>query len=68
MTSLFSMTSPDVAPPSHDMSVIRYYLVFSDGHNTGLFSWDILYQFATTQDTMMADYLARLETLGLSRE
>ena len=43
-------------------------LVFSDGHNTGLFSWDILYQFATTQDTMMADYLARLETLGLSRE
>lgn len=43
-------------------------LVFSDGHNTGLFSWDILYQFATTQDTMMADYLARLDRLGLSRE
>ena len=43
-------------------------LIFSDGHDTGLFSWDILYCFANEHEAMMADYLSRLESLGLSRD
>lgn len=43
-------------------------LIFSDGHDTGLFSWDILYRFANEHEAMMADYLSRLESLGLSRD
>ena len=43
-------------------------LIFSDGHNTGLFSWDILYRFANEHESMMADYLSRVESLGLSRD
>jgi DUF971 family protein len=43
-------------------------LVFSDGHNTGLFSWEILYRFANNHVAMMADYIAQMEQLGLSRD
>ncbi|MDC1116037.1 gamma-butyrobetaine hydroxylase-like domain-containing protein, partial [Alphaproteobacteria bacterium] len=43
-------------------------LVFSDGHNTGLFSWEILYRFVNNHAEMMADYIAQLEQLGLSRD
>lgn len=43
-------------------------LVFSDGHNTGIFSWEILYRFANDKDAMMADYLSRLNQLGLTRD
>ncbi|MGB1918533.1 MAG: gamma-butyrobetaine hydroxylase-like domain-containing protein [Candidatus Puniceispirillales bacterium] len=43
-------------------------LIFSDGHDTGLFSWDILYRFANEHEAMMADYLSRVESLGLSRD
>lgn len=43
-------------------------LTFSDGHDTGLFTWEILYRYGREQDQMMQDYLARLETMGLSRE
>lgn len=43
-------------------------LVFDDGHNTGIYSWEILYRFATDQDQMMQDYLSRLKDQGLSRD
>ncbi|CAH2788483.1 MAG: FIG00899427: hypothetical protein [uncultured Caballeronia sp.] len=36
-------------------------LNFSDGRNTGLYSWDILHDFAVRQDELWADYLAKLE-------
>ena len=36
-------------------------LTFSDGHDTGLFTWEILYRYGREQDQMMQDYLARLE-------
>jgi DUF971 family protein len=35
-------------------------LVFSDGHNTGLYSWDILHDLAVRQDELWEDYLAKL--------
>ncbi|MBL6841231.1 MAG: DUF971 domain-containing protein, partial [Pelagibacterales bacterium] len=42
-------------------------LGFSDGHNTGLFSWSLLYDYALRQDQLMADYLARLASDGARR-
>lgn len=42
--------------------------VFSDGHDTGLYSWDYLYELGINQDAMWADYLKRLEAAGASRD
>ena len=35
-------------------------LVFDDGHNTGIFSWDILFDYGRRQDSLMAAYRERL--------
>ena len=43
-------------------------LVFSDGHDTGLYSWDYLYSLVLDHDSLWADYLQRLEKAGASRE
>ena len=40
---------------------------FSDGHNTGLFSWEILYDYGQRQQKLLADYLERLAVAGFSR-
>ena len=40
---------------------------FSDGHNTGLYSWDLLYDLGLHQDEMWSRYLKRLEEAGASR-
>lgn len=37
---------------------------FTDGHNTGLFSWDYLYKLGTEQQAMWDDYMARLHAAG----
>jgi len=42
-------------------------LKFDDGHSSGIFSWDYLYQLGENADAMMADYTARLTAAGLSR-
>jgi DUF971 family protein len=42
--------------------------VFSDGHDTGLFSWDYLYFLGSEQDRLWADYLARLQAAGAERD
>jgi len=42
--------------------------VFSDGHSTGIYSWDYLYQLGQNQGKMWADYLGRLAAAGASRE
>jgi DUF971 family protein len=42
-------------------------LVFDDGHNTGLFSWDILHDYGIRQDSLVAEYLDRLATTGQMR-
>ncbi len=41
---------------------------FSDGHDTGIFSWDLLYHLGAHQDELWQDYLARLEAAGASRD
>lgn len=43
-------------------------LVFDDGHDTGLFSWDILHDYGTRQDSLMADYVERLAAAGQTRD
>ena len=43
-------------------------LVFSDGHDTGLYSWDYLYTLGVDHDKLWADYLNRLEKAGASRD
>ncbi|MDK1023691.1 MAG: DUF971 domain-containing protein [Gammaproteobacteria bacterium] len=43
-------------------------LVFDDGHDTGIYSWDYLYDLAQHQDSYWQDYLARLESAGGRRE
>ena len=37
---------------------------FSDGHNTGIFTWDYLYWLGANQPTLWSEYLARLEAAG----
>ena len=43
-------------------------LVFSDGHDTGLYSWDYLYELGSNQDRLWQQYLERLQRSGGSRE
>lgn len=43
-------------------------LVFSDGHDTGLYSWDYLHELGEKQETSWKSYLARLEAAGASRD
>ncbi len=54
----------------HHIEPVGHYAVrlsFSDGHNTGLYSWEVLHKFGTAGEAMMADYLKRLNEMGLSR-
>jgi len=43
-------------------------LVFNDGHNTGLYSWDVLEDLGVNQQQYWARYLERLGEHGLSRD
>jgi DUF971 family protein len=43
-------------------------LVFSDGHNTGLFTWPVLRELGENQAANWANYLRRMENAGLSRD
>jgi DUF971 family protein len=43
-------------------------LVFDDGHDTGLYSWDYLYELCTEQTGRWQQYLDRLEQAGASRD
>src|ERR1700690_3496583 len=42
-------------------------LVFDDGHDTGIFSWDYLHELGVEQDRRWAAYLIALTARGLSR-
>ena len=41
---------------------------FSDGHSTGIYSWEYLYHLGENQGPMWKEYLAKLEAAGASRE
>ena len=42
--------------------------VFSDGHESGIFSWDYLYFLGSEQTRLWADYVQRLEAAGMQRD
>jgi len=41
---------------------------FSDGHNTGIYSWEYLYELGQSQDELWSQYLDKLRAAGASRE
>lgn len=43
-------------------------LSFSDGHDTGIYSWTYLQELATDHDDLWQDYLKKLDTAKASRE
>jgi DUF971 family protein len=43
-------------------------IVFDDGHDTGLFTWDYLAKLAREQNALMAAYEERLRDAGLKRD
>lgn len=42
--------------------------IFSDGHNTGIYTWALLYTLGVEYQTLWADYLQRLEAAGYQRQ
>ncbi len=43
-------------------------LTFSDGHDTGLYSWDYLYELGINYENLWQRYLARMEEAGAKRD
>jgi DUF971 family protein len=43
-------------------------LVFDDGHDTGIYSWDYLYQLGSQQQQRWQHYLEQLDAAGASRD
>ena len=54
-----------------EVEAVGHYAIrpkFSDGHNTGIYSWDYLYELGTRHELMWQKYLARLDAAGASRD
>jgi DUF971 family protein len=54
-----------------DLEPVGHYGVrprFSDGHDTGLYTWDFLAELGQSQSTLWQDYLQRLAAEGASRD
>ena len=54
-----------------ELSAVGHYAVqprFSDGHETGIFSWDYLYKLGRDQADMLQRYEERLAAAGMSRD
>jgi DUF971 family protein len=41
---------------------------FSDGHNTGIYSWEYLYELGENQDELWSEYLDKLKAANATRE
>ncbi len=41
---------------------------FSDGHDTGIYSWDYLHHLGTNRERLWQEYLARMQAAGASRD
>jgi DUF971 family protein len=54
-----------------DLEPVGNYAVqptFSDGHNTGIYSWDLLYELGAKQSELWAEYERRLAAAGIERD
>ena len=54
----------DLEPQGH----YAIKIVFSDGHDSGIYSWDYLYELATNYETKWQQYLEALRVAGKSRD
>lgn len=53
-----------------EISPVGHYAiapVFSDGHNSGIYSWDLLYKLGAEYQTLWANYLTELNESGQTR-
>ena len=54
-----------------NIEAVGHYAVqptFSDGHSSGIFSWNYLYELGVRQDELWQAYLSRLADAGKSRD
>ena len=54
-----------------ELSQVGNYAVqpsFSDGHDSGIFSWDYLYYLGSEQDSLWSQYNERLQAAGAGRD
>lgn len=54
-----------------DISAVGHYAVqprFSDGHDTGIYSWDLLYRLGSDEAQLWQQYEARLQAAGMDRD
>jgi DUF971 family protein len=54
-----------------EIDAVGHYAIrpkFSDGHDTGIYSWDYLYDLGVRQAALWEQYLARLDAAGASRD
>jgi DUF971 family protein len=54
-----------------DIEAVGSYAIqpkFSDGHDTGIYSWDYLYELGISQEKRWKEYLGKLAAAGGSRE
>ena len=52
----------------HPVGNYAIQLVFTDGHDTGIYSWEYLYELCTEQEQKWAAYLERLKDAKASRD
>ena len=43
-------------------------IVFSDGHDSGIFSWELLYDYGRNYEKLWSEYLERLAAAGHERK
>ena len=56
---------------TYEIQAVGHYAVqprFSDGHESGIFSWDYLYKLGSEQAALWAQYEQRLQDAGKSRD
>ena len=54
----------DIQPVGH--YAVR--LIFDDGHDTGLFTWNYLYELGAGKESLWQSYLDRLQAAGYARQ
>ncbi len=54
-----------------EVEAVGHYAIrptFTDGHDSGIYSWEYLYELGSRQDELWQRYLARMQAAGASRE
>ena len=54
-----------------EVEAVGHYAIrptFSDGHDTGIYSWDYRYELGTRHEQMWQHYLERMTEAGASRD